>query len=156
MLLNSIGQPCSLGINWRCFGSGGQDTYEDKPVIERFTLRPEIYKPNDHVKSIIRLDQRIYVGNDPHYFNCEFGTLGEKGNILSDAFSPHSSNVFCINHYLTKSKEEYLEKRGRGRADILKEEDIFDWTTFDELNEGTIEDNQIKKFLPELQRRLRF
>jgi len=153
-LLNSIGQPCTIGVNWRSFGSGNQDTYDERPVIERFNLRPDNYEPNKHIKSIIRLDQRLYVGNDPHYFYCEHGTLGEKGNIISDAFSPSSSNIFCINHYVTKSKEEYLEKRGRGRADIPVKEDHFDWTMFNELNENLIEDNQIKKFLPELKRRL--
>jgi hypothetical protein len=153
-LLSNIPHACSMGVNWRCFGSGNQDSYDSRPVIERFNMRPEVYKPNDHIKSIVRLDQRVYLGQDPHYFNCEFGTFSENGAIVPDAFTPHSSNTFCINHYVTKSKEEYLEKRGRGRADIPAAEDIFDWTMYDELNENLIEDNQIKKFLQQLQRRL--
>ena len=42
-----------------------------------------------------------------------------------------------------------------GPATSDKEDDHFDWTMFNELNENLIEDNQIKKLLPALKQRMK-
>ena len=152
-MLNFIDQPGAIGINWKCFGSSGLEEYDSRPVIERFTYHPLEFYGDKHIKSIIRLDQPVIVGGDPHFFQTTSSTVNENGVFITSATSDPSSNIFRINHYLTKSKNEYIEKRNRGRADIPKEDDKFDWSVFNALNCG-VEDLAIQKFLPELKRRL--
>jgi hypothetical protein len=152
-MLNFIDQPGAIGINWKCFGSSGLEEYDSRSVIERFTYHPLEFYGDKHIKSIIRLDQPVIVGGDPHFFQTTSSTVNENGVFITSATSDPSSNIFRINHYLTKSKNEYIEKRNRGRADIPKEDDKFDWSVFNALNCG-VEDLSIQKFLPELKRRL--
>src|SRR5215471_5354856 len=101
----------AIGVNWVCFGSSGQDRQTGGLVIERFTVRPENgFGPNRHIKSLIRMDRVEATGPDPHHFRVNGGTFSEIGEEVVGPLSKQvSHNLLRINHYITKSREEYLQ-----------------------------------------------
>ena len=116
-------------INWQCFGSNGHEKADySRGVLERFTRRaPYDLVGNLHVKTIANPRVIINIIN-PHYAKYFEGkyALNSNGNkqavvlehSISYAFNkPVAYDKIVINHYLTKSREEYRVKRERGRAD---------------------------------------
>jgi hypothetical protein len=142
----------AVGVNWMMFGSGGKEQWEDAPVIERFTWRIDAANPvNNHVKSILWMDQNISMAGDIHTFHTEHGTFNEHGAPIGSAFSQHSSEILRINHYYTKSRQEWRAKVERGRADAMPR---YQDDPLLEPSVCNVEDRQIQRFLPELKRRL--
>jgi hypothetical protein len=143
----------AIGVNWMVLNSGGQTEYEDKPVIERFTWRPNINHPVDqHVKSVIWMDQNVSV-IDPHHFNVEHGTFNEQGAAVHGPFSNHSSEIMRINHYSSKSLAEWRKRILLGKPDrggIEVREDEWYW----DRQQMEVDDHEIQRYLPELKRRL--
>lgn len=142
----------AIGVNWMCFGSGGQTEYEDKPVIERFTWRPNHTHPVDqHVKSVVWMDQDVSA-IDPHHFHTGGGTFNELGHPVGGPFSNHSSGIIRINHYSSKSLAEWrkrilLGKPDRGGVEVREDEWYWDRQQMD------VDDREIQRFLPDLKRR---
>lgn len=124
-----------LAINWQIFGSNGQEKADySKGVLERFTRRapndyaPLLTNPNTDLKTSgnaivkhISNPRKINLIYHPHfaiYFgNCYF--VNEIGTPLKpDSRNfPVTAEKIVINHYNTKSREEYLKKISRGAAD---------------------------------------
>jgi hypothetical protein len=150
--LDTLPQSC-IGVNWVCFGSGGQQRYVDKPVIERFTWRHHTTHPVDaHIKSIVWMDQNISVV-DPHHFNVENGRCNEQSNPVNGPFSSHSSELLRINHYSSKSFAEWRKRILLGKPDrggIEVREDEWYW----DRQQMEVDDREIQRYLPELKRRL--
>ncbi|MBR1421276.1 MAG: glycosyltransferase family 2 protein [Selenomonadaceae bacterium] len=129
-----------FGINWRIFGSNGQDRKIDGGVLERFTLRnPDSLKANLHVKTIVN-PRRVYWYLQPHnpiyYSNCL--CVNENGRIIQNHENlENTAEKIQINHYFTKSREEFEIKRLRGRADIGKQRraEEFDIYQHDKIND---------------------
>lgn len=144
----------AFGINWMVFGSGGQTEYEDKPVIERFTWRPATSHPVDqHIKSVVWMDQQVSVGSDPHFFHVQNGTFDENGNPIRGPYSSHSSRVLRINHYSSKSLAEWrkrilLGKPDRSGVEVREQEWYWDRQAMD------VDDREIQRYLPQLKERL--
>ena len=109
-----------LGINWRMFGTSGHQKYSPEPVIERFIQRAkDNYNANIHIKSIVN-PRRVLSFMNPHsatYFPTS-ACYDDSGDLIP-SFSRIASDKdsIQINHYFTKSVEEYLNKAHRGRAD---------------------------------------
>ena len=112
-------------INWKYFGDNDKIYYNEKPLTERFTKPINISNNlkilNDKyyiaaAKSIVRSGLKLNWGLFPHYLintiNCR-----PNGSILNDYFYPYDHSIAYINHYLTKSTEEFVEKLKRG--DVL-------------------------------------
>lgn len=123
-----------VGINWLVFGSS---CYVKKPqglVTQKFLYRSKYsFSHNELIKTIC--DPRKVAGIlNPHYVEYKKGyyavnTLGEyiKGpKTKNDVKMP-----VRINHYFTKSKEEFLEKRARGMADQEKKRNLSDFELHD-------------------------
>ncbi len=153
-VLNLCDSPQAFGVNWLCFGSGGQIEYRPQPVIKRFTLRgPDSLSENLHIKSIIRLDQDVSVGSNPHYFQVQYGTYTEASFPLFGPFTPtNQTQVLRINHYKTKSKQEWLARSLTGKPDRAHYN--IDWDHFNAINGQEVQDFTIQKHLPELEKRL--
>lgn len=111
-----------VAINWCMYGSSG---YIDKPeglCIENFVMRAdtETGNGNDCVKSIVipKCVKRI---SNPHYPKYRFGfcSIDFDGNPVAD-FSNKIVDYgpIRINHYFTKSREQWIKRRSMGRADI--------------------------------------
>ena len=101
----------SLVISWNNFGSSGLEKAElDKPVLERF-LHREPDDANSYFKSIVN-PRCVYTIGHIHfaeYFSGQYA-INEKGDIAFHQHSPHLLSRIVINHYFTKSREEYLNE----------------------------------------------
>lgn len=143
----------SIVLNWSIFGSSGNDFYENKKMIERFPYRAEKdFKENHHYKSFFRTSALSEVGANPHFFMLKDGYSvlhingeevidHERGRGLSEGiiWSP-----FRINHYLLKSKEEFLrKKKPNGSAATLgriKGRDYFFYHDKNNIKDATSEE----------------
>jgi Glycosyltransferase family 92 len=143
----------AIGVNWMCFGASGQDRQTDGLVTERFTWRPaDEFGPNVHIKSIVRMDRVKSAGPDPHRFHVNGGTFSESGEQAPGPFTARPSHrLLRINHYLTKSRQEFLQKIARGMGDQPGQRAPSE---FDGYQAADVQDRTIWKFLPELKRRL--
>ena len=101
----------AVAVSWMCFGSSGKQEWEDAPVIERFTWRKFCSIPSNHyAKPIVRMDKHFTI-DDPHYANVL--TITPSGRPTSGPhLIPHEYDLLRINHYGTKSRQEW-EKRQR-------------------------------------------
>lgn len=84
-------------------------------VVERFQWRHA--EVNPHVKSIVRAKDTLRMGSDPHTFRVTGQVLDENGLILPEEYAINygdkgpSANYLRINHYHTKTKEEYFKRK---------------------------------------------
>lgn len=106
----------SIAINWVFFTDAGQLTVinNNYQVIDRFTKRfPNI---DQHIKTISRL--RKYLKYDhPHFSNMVWRDANF--NIGHGPFNPTGNgDIVQLNHYFSKTLEEFTEKIMRGRADL--------------------------------------
>lgn len=144
----------AVGVNWMCFGSDGRAAWEDMPVLERFVWRPvEQSSFNRHIKSIVRMNQDVHHSGDPHFFHVEHGTFNEDGDPITYAESHQKSQILRINHYPTKSRQEWLTRNQTGKPDtpnFVGLEEIYNvFQTQD------VEDREIQRYLPALKERLK-
>lgn len=111
-----------VGVNWIMYGDNDKKEYEDKPVIERFTKRAESVNP--HIKTILRPSLCNFTYITPHYFKPDEGffIVNENMEILNGSLTTEnnrSAENLRLNHYFTKSEQEWKEKIARGRADTM-------------------------------------
>lgn len=118
----------AVAINWRCFGSGGALVRERGDLIERFTAATSDQRfLNHHIKSVVRpafvgrmhvhhaelVSSRRYLNSDG--VDAEF-LSGPKNRFpvkKPTEFSEKISEKIRINHYLLKSRDEFLEKKAK-------------------------------------------
>uniref|UniRef100_UPI0040250977 glycosyltransferase family 92 protein n=1 Tax=Candidatus Stercorousia sp. TaxID=3048886 RepID=UPI0040250977 len=147
-----------IGVNWVMFDSNG---FKVKPsangglITCNYTRVSKNYniKENCHIKSIVN-PKKVKVVFHPHFciFENKGFTVDENFKRVKDCFTAaNSSKKIRINHYYSKSEEEYIKKTARGNADNANKR-IF--------NEGylnfaeTTDDYVIQKFVPELKKRM--
>lgn len=106
-------------INWLVYGSGGEETRSPGGVMERFKLHSKgNHILNRHVKSIVD-PRRVYGMIGCHEAaRIKGDAVDSHGNVIRKSFRDRDpqQDVICINHYAVKSKEEFYEKKLRGRA----------------------------------------
>ena len=107
-----------IGMNWRFFGSSNNESYSNEPLTSRFTKREE--KGNIHIKTIF--NKQFYNShNNPHSIavnNNNYPIKGTNGIIIEGPFNENMDfSVIQLNHYKTKTWEEFKYIRSRGRAD---------------------------------------
>lgn len=133
-----------LIMYWRCFGTGGQEKRLPGGVLERFTRRGDLeFMANKFTKTIVD-PRRVRLISNPHFarFLPNAMCMDEFGHII-DQVAPESGELsrVQINHYMTKSKEEYIKKRERGRADTLEKHYEAEFQEYDRNN---IEDTGLR------------
>lgn len=126
---------CGVGINWICFDSNNHKIKPQGGVLENYTRvhYDEQFPTNHHIKSIVRPNMVTVISN-PHFAIYAGGryAVTEKYEQISEAVN-HSKfplaildkvsvDKIRINHYFSKSEEEYIAKIYRGMADHKKEE----------------------------------
>lgn len=138
-------------LNWLVFGDSGHQRRPDGLVIENFTARfPDGAEVNRHVKSLVRTRDLLRIGSTPHIFDCARPTCNARGEtVMSYAMQPTACHdVMVINHYFTKSVEEWEFKRRRGRGDSLEPYD--DRIFSDVQKQCTVQDTSALRFVPRL------
>lgn len=114
-LVATIGAtPDGIAARWWHYGSNGHLVQKPGLVIERFTRKAKY--PDKHVKSIVRPASGVFTGKNPHSFRWPQGKfcVDEHGKKLPEEYAimlGQSADYICINHYHTKSKQEYFERK---------------------------------------------
>jgi len=114
----------ALGINWTLFGDNNHETKPDGLVTENYTRREQ--KQNIHIKSIVN-PQRAVTAANPHFMIMKEGAtyVDAKHHPITGAFNEnYTLDLIQINHYFTKSAEEFIVKARRGRADTGEQRDV--------------------------------
>ena len=122
-----------LALNWLIFGSSYQQSSTSELVIERFKYRSDVnFEKNLHIKSIVN-PRKVLVFRNPHfpYFIKGFANYSLTGEKVEDAFTSSVYDEVRINHYFTKSKEEFVKKKSKGFADKLGERDMNNFIEHD-------------------------
>ena len=129
-ILSADSNAAGLGINWQLFGSNGQEKADySRGVLERFTRRASIDRPfwdgngnksgTAYVKTIANPRFVNYI-QSPHHAVYFVGKnfVNSDGKIISGSYNfPVLYEKIVVNHYCIKSREEFLTKQNKGRAD---------------------------------------
>lgn len=109
-----------LGLHWRIFGSAGHKVRPTGLVTESFIRRAkDDFRTNRHVKSIVRIGKVQSIVTQ-HYFRVSGRYLLDDGSEPPADFQgiaerPTFKQGFAINHYITKSYAQCMQKIARGR-----------------------------------------
>lgn len=109
-----------IGMNWRFFGSSGNQEKSNDPVTIRFTKCQKYGDP--HIKTIFRKDNFLnFMGC--HYVNYINGyTKSTNNNIIHGPFNHNITyDVIQLNHYKSKTLPEFKYIITRQRADVIGE-----------------------------------
>ena len=128
---NDIG---GLVFNWLLFGSSHIEKKDERPVTQKFLYHsPQDFEENYHVKGIVN-PRLVMDYRNTHFaiYRKGYYAYSLSGNRVIGPFNTDlSNNDIRINHYFTRSKEEFIAKRNRGLSDqpgirSLKEFEKFD------------------------------
>jgi hypothetical protein len=149
------GKAGGIGVNWRVFGTSGHEHPVDGLVTEEYTRRgPDNLGINCHIKTICDPRTVSQIVN-PHFaiYKPGYWCISEHGSLIPTAFFYDSmGDILRVNHYYTKSEEEYRTRRmnyvraAAGPQRLRTEEEI--------LRTNEVEDHTMARFLPELKRRM--
>lgn len=132
----------SISVNWLCFGCNGHICKSEGDVVKRFTRPASLSKSNlinYAVKSIIRpsIFIKIYDASFRNVHRWSLPTFNEKRQIIHQNTHKPSYECLYINHYYTKSYEEFKKKRQRGTA--MFKMSTQDYDSFFLVNEKELE-----------------
>lgn len=147
-----------LTVNWQIFGSSGHDKADlTTGVLERFLHHAPVKLPKYLLDKLEKMGQSIrsiickiivnprcvhYVIS-PHfaiYFDGKNAINENRKFVVEDNILEDTVDKIGINHYYTKSKEEFIKKRNRGKADLT---DLYDMAYFDLGDRNEIYDDGI-------------
>ena len=121
-------------INWLIYGSGGAEKKETGSVMERFKHHSvSNHILNRHVKSIVN-PRRVFTLTGCHEAARISGHAADShGMPIKKNFREREpqQDVIRINHYAVKSYEEFLGKRARGRARVIKQRSLDYFQAYD-------------------------
>lgn len=148
----------SIGINWRLFGDSHMPASDGRPVMERLRLASEPdFVVNNHLKSFTRVKA---LRKMVHMHVCDTSGLlvhpsGKPLAMTNWGLSDTvEMDVAQINHYYTKTFDEYQKKklRGQGGAGDNKPELKYWYNdeSFHSHNRNDIEDTTILRFYDEV------
>ena len=147
-----------VGVNRVTFGTSGHETRQAGLVLENYTRRIVLRKPQKTaIKSIV--DPRCVTrALGPHHFEFREGHLVDEAEHPLDAqFSvTDSCDVLRVNHYFTRSEEERVVKLQRPRAGggELRPETVDPGKGIREDRRFGVEDDAILRYLPALREEL--
>ena len=124
ILMRPAYAPCAqVLLQWLVFGPSGHRTRPDGLVIESYTSRlPEAAEASRHIKSIVRADKLCGIDYTPHAAECSGPACNSRGEtVLPYAIQPTKCHeVMVVNHYFTKSRDDWEFKRRRGRGELAR------------------------------------
>jgi hypothetical protein len=131
-----------IGLNWTFFGNMGKLSREGDSLLKPFTMRNK--GTDQHIKVIInaRSGERMQL---PH--NTNRLAMDTNGHKFSGPFNPNGPmDVAYINHYHNKTKEDWIVRCERGRADAPIGHDPNRWDNEININ-NEVEDLSAYNFL---------
>lgn len=151
----------AIGVNWSMFGTSGHDEKRPGLVIERFTRRAESsHSANRAVKTLAKTRSIVEPNLHNHVFAPGVVYQTTSGEPIPPGVGRSESvnhDLILINHYFTKSLEEWNAKVARGRATkpdnhpdkFRKEED------FRRNNRNEVEDLRLLPYASEIRARMK-
>ena len=157
----------ALAINWQIFGSNGHETADlSRGMLERFTrrapsdwtpadenIKPEYSFGNTLIKTVVDPRKTNFLPS-PHcavYFR-NLHAVNENGRPVEQFINvPITADKIAVNHYYTKSREEFAVKMARGRSDVKSDYapillDIYDRNEVFDDSILTYRANRAQKF----------
>jgi len=131
-----------IGLNWFIYGNMGIVSREEHSLLKPFKMRNRNTDP--HIKVIVnaRSGEKMQI---PHNtFSHSMDTNGKRFYGPFNTGGP--SDVAYINHYHNKTKEDWIERCQRGRADCDLQHDINRWDNEINMNRD-VEDLSAYNFL---------
>lgn len=149
-LLVRYGGFSAVLMNWLVFGSSGHDRRPDGPVLENYTQRlPERWKVNRHVKTLARVADLLGIGINAHAFRLRHGACNPLSRPVPNvAIQPAPCHArLVINHYLTRSREDWEDKLRRGPASTPdREQPRYPYHVFDQISgDSTVRDDRARQ-----------
>lgn len=146
-------------INWRNFGPNDFEFRANGLVIENYLRRlADGFQVNLHIKTLAKAKDLLDIGPNPHTFEVKgdcCDPLGRK--IEMQAIQPSGCfEDIVINHYFTKSREDWNNKLKRKKADLPDDSPAqYENSIFDFFKENSdVLDTLIKKFVPKIKNQL--
>lgn len=149
----------ALGFYWSIFGSSGHKKEPEGLIIENFKYKAANGYPNNrHIKSIIKGGQKGIIAVDPHFFETPLGTFDEILRPVTTGFTEYepSYEKFRINHYITQSREYYLNFKkhaGTSADNISTYARPRGW--WQEHDKNDIKDSSLDRFISPLKKLLK-
>lgn len=136
-LLTSAGKAGQVSISTRLFGSNGREKRPKKQV----GAYGSCWIPNNHVKSFVNCNSHMRgVPRDPHWFPMVGVSVDVIGQPCLGAIHPHNDAPVVIDHYYTRSRQEWAEKCERGRGDGAGHRTMEEFDQFNQqVNEALLE-----------------
>jgi hypothetical protein len=131
-----------IGLNWFFYGNLGKVSREGKSLLKQFPMRNK--NVDKHIKVLVngRLNERMMF---PH--NTMGVAMDTNGHKFTGPFNRNGPmDVAYVNHYFSKTKEDWIERCKRGRADCNETRDINIWDEEINMN-NDIEDLSAHNFL---------
>ncbi|HEY3845791.1 MAG TPA: glycosyltransferase family 2 protein [Acetobacteraceae bacterium] len=117
--LNSMSNAAAVLVHRRVFGPGAWQEPPSGLVIENYDRRAaDDFPANRHVKAIVRCNELSDVGQNPNEFRINgpvFNTAGHLAPNSAIQAQPCYQNLI-INHYYTRSRQDWLAKLQRKQA----------------------------------------
>jgi len=132
----------SLGLPWTTFGSSGHETKPEGRVTDMYVWR----EPDERmwIKSIINTQYCIGIF-DPHKGEYTRTAVNEAKVPFRGPVTDSPNQICRVNHYFTKSHEEWIKKVARGTGNPSTPPRPLSW--FEAINEKcTIYDDNIIKY----------
>lgn len=119
--LNDVEANCpDIGVlytNWDCYSANNKILYDPRPVVERFNERLKLrVEENSQIKAFVKTGcQAFYQGNPHNPIPIDgkktYDTLFRVVNKLSPFQEIRDDYPIYINHYITKSLQEYVYRK---------------------------------------------
>jgi glycosyltransferase involved in cell wall biosynthesis len=145
-----------VGVQWRIYGTCGHKKKCHGLLFENYRYRAEDdAEENVHIKTIC--NPRIVEDfPNPHSVKYipDYFTVSENGSLIPTAmFYDSSCRKLRLNHYISKSEEEFLEKNRRGwpDRDLQLEKDALYKAT---VEYSKVYDPIMNRYIDELKRRV--
>lgn len=122
-IMNQNSRVGGVIVNWLCYGSNEHISKPNGLVIENYTKRGyETFSHNLNFKTIVN-PRKVSCYTTPHYAIYKRKFFAVNTAMKRIDICPMSNvndmdfSMLRLNHYFTKSKEEFIAKRSRGMAD---------------------------------------
>ena len=149
---NSNANVGGVAINWLVFGSSGFKNKPDGRIVDNYLYRADDDFEANHIIKTVCNPRRVLGFSDPHrpyYIKGIFNIDEDYEPVYGNETKSVKYKKIRINHYFTKSKEEYIKKKNRGRADISAIRGMDDFIKHDR---NEVKDMEILEFIEKFEK----
>lgn len=141
-----------LVIGWIQYGSSGHKTKPNGLVTENFKHHAA---KNWGIKSIVN-PRLVYETLNPHTHEVAGFIIDENGKKLGRIIQDENRNITTdkirVNHYVTKSFDEYIKRMNQGSVSKLKIDDYRSVEKFKWYDRNEVYDDIMDKYIPKLKK----